>query len=548
MRIQFFTTAGLAVAFSFFIHSLALGQKNNDLPAGWHLLDKKTDGYQGISLQKAYDFLKGKNSEKVIVAVLDGGTDTTHEDLKAVLWRNPKEIPGNQKDDDGNGLADDYFGWNYLGHADGTNINKENLEAVRVYHQLKDKFGNNTVANTDDPDYAIWQQAMKKLDVGPEERFNFRLIKATTEALQQQDKILQIAMGREEFTLDLLEAFQPADNDAKRARMGFLRTAQMLEMEGTMTNTAIMKDLTQYLEMQDALINAATKPFTNYRDAIRNDAASMDVVHYGNADVMGGDAKHGTHVSGIIGAIRGNGLGMDGVADNVTIMTLRVVPDGDEYDKDIALGIRYAVDHGAKVINMSFGKDVSPQQQWVEDAIRYAAEKDVLLVHAAGNDGQNLDENENFPTQKMKDGTLAGNMITIGASGDLKYKDGLAASFTNYGKAMVDVLAPGVRIYSTVPAGNQYSFEQGTSMAAPVVSGIAALIRGYYPSLSAAEVKAILMESADLSYATENTKKPGGGPKDKIQFGELSASGGIVNAYNALKMAEERAAAKQKNR
>jgi len=115
---------------------------------------------------------------------------------------------------------------------------------------------------------------------------------------------------------------------------------------------------------------------------------------------MGPDKEeilHGTHVAGIVAQVRNNNIGGDGIANNVEILTVRAVPDGDEYDKDIALGIRYAVDNGAKVINGSFGKSFSPHKQWVFDAIKYAEKKDVLIVHAAGNDAKDIDVENNYP-------------------------------------------------------------------------------------------------------------------------------------------------------
>lgn len=531
------------VAFLFLSFSVQ-GQSDNAGLEGWHLKDKKEEGYSGISLKKAYDLMKGKKPVPVIVAVLDGGIDTTHEDLRMVMWKNEKEIPGNQVDDDGNGLTDDVYGWNYLGSADGNNISKENLEAVRMYHVLKDKFEGKNIEesklnSTDKQQYEIWKQAMSQLEVSPEDKFNFRMILATRQSMAQMDTVLQKAINKTTYSLEELEKFQPEDNEAKRAKFSFVRTTQMFEMEGQMTNTEIFKDLDEYLDKQESLIYAREKPFKNYRTIVGDNPSDLQYKLYGNQDVMGTDAKHGTHVAGIIGAIRNNSLGMNGVAENAVLMTLRVVPDGDEYDKDIALGIRYAVDHGAKVINMSFGKDVSPNQDWVEDAIRYAAAKDVLLVHAAGNDSKNIDVAYNFPTAKMMDGTLAANMITVGASGDDQIKGGMIASFTNYGASMVDVFAPGVKIYSTVPTSNKYSFQDGTSMASPVVSGIAALIRGYYPGFTAPEVKSILMESVDTSMGDEMFPNPSN-PEEKMTMKQLCVSGGIVNAYNALKLAEEK--------
>ncbi|HSK12122.1 MAG TPA: S8 family serine peptidase, partial [Phnomibacter sp.] len=438
-------------------------------PAGWHLLDKTSDGYHGISLGKAYEFLKGKKYQTIVVGVIDGGTDTTHEDLKAVLWRNPADLAGTGHDDDKNAYVDDLYGWNFLGNKKGENIGKENLEVVRLYHQMKDEFENNqidTVALGQEGKwkYTIWKKVENKLNVSSEDRFNYRLIKSTTQSLAKQDTIIQMNIGKPEYTIVELERTTFTDDQAKRARFSFLRTVQMLQFETDKTNTEIFQDLNGYLNQQEGLLTAKEKPLYDYRKILGDNPNDINCRDYGNLDVMGADARHGTHVAGIIGAVRNNGLGMDGVAHNVQLMTLRAVPDGDEYDKDIALAIRYAVDNGAKVINMSFGKEFSPNKPFVDDAIRYAGQKDVLLVHAAGNDSKNVDEADNFPSAVLNDQSLATHMITVGASGDSSIKTGMIAPFTNYGKATVDVFAPGVKIYSTVPTTNRYSFLEGTSM------------------------------------------------------------------------------------
>jgi subtilisin family serine protease len=522
----------------------------NPQKEGWHLLDKTSDGYHGISLEKAYKLMAGKKAQTIIVGVIDSGTDTTHEDLKEVLWRNPKEIPGNNKDDDNNGYIDDVRGWNLLGNPNGENINKENLEVVRLYHYLKGDFENVRIEPaglTEDKKkaYELWNKIEKKLNVSNEDKMNFRLIKSMANTLAKQDTLIQQSFEKQEYTIAELEKAIFEDDYAKRARFGFLRTAQMLQFEPDKTNTEIFEELKGYLEQQEGLMTAKEKPFTDYRTIIGDNQRDIKDTRYGNTDVMAKEAKHGTHVSGIIAAKRNNGIGIDGVANNVQILTIRAVPDGDEYDKDVALAIRYAADNGAKVVNMSFGKSFSPHKQWVDDAIRYAAEKDVLLVHAAGNESENIDEYENYPSAVMNDNTIAGNMITVGASGDSSLKTGMIAPFTNYGKINVDVLSPGVKIYATVPTGNKYAFLDGTSMAAPVVSGIAALIRGYYPELTAAEVKQILVQSVDNSLNDQLFTKPGS-QDEMIAMADLSVSGGIVNAYNALKLAGEWAASKQK--
>jgi len=462
---------------------------------GWHLKDKATDGYYGISLDKAYEFVKGKKSKPVIVAVIDSGIDTTHEDLKPVLWRNEKEIPGNGIDDDGNGYVDDVHGWNFLGGRDGRNVKQDSYEAARVYHKYKSRFEKvtdpTTLSAEDRELYKTWQRAAKDIAPNTENDFNLMLIRNAFNAAKEGDSILQVKMGKKEFTGNDVESFATGDDaDAKSAKRKMLILYNGLSIDLDRKNTEILSEIGDYLAGEEQKAKAAVQAPRAFRaEIVQDNYDDINDRFYGNNDVMANTPFHGTHVSGIIAAARNNGLGIDGVADNVRIMTIRAVPDGDEHDKDVALAIRYAVDNGAKVINMSFGKGFSPEKHWVDDAVKYAQAKGVLLVHAAGNSAANIDTTHNYPTPVFKkDNSRAPNWITVGASGDPKF-GGLVASFSNYGKKEVDVFAPGVQIYSTIPGGTTYGNAQGTSMASPVVAGGAAVFLSYYPVFTPEPVK-----------------------------------------------------------
>jgi cell wall-associated protease len=513
---------------------------------GWHLKDKEKDGYQGISLDKAYEFLKAKNkkSTKIIVAVIDSGIDTTHEDLKPILWTNTKEIAGNGIDDDKNGYVDDVHGWNYLGGANNTSVKDDSYEAARMYHGLKSKYDGKEIdksklSKADLYEYETWKRAEKFVVGGGEDgpAMDPILLKKALTSSQKADSLLQTAMQKKEFTGNDLDAFIPNNEEEKKAKNGILSMMKGNDMLDK-TNKEFMEGFEGFVNGELKKVEAKTSAPTNYRKDITGDEESnWNTRGYGNNDIMSSTPMHGTHVSGIIAAVRGNGIGVDGVADNVEIMTLRAVPDGDEHDKDIALAIRYAADNGAKIINMSFGKDFSPYKQWIDEAVQYAQQKGVLLVHAAGNDSKDLDNKEtfNFPNAKvLATGKTASNWITVGASGDAKL-DGLAASFSNYGKNEVDVFAPGVKIYATLPGGNTYGNLQGTSMASPVVAGVAALIKSYYPNLTPEQIKKAI-ESSTVKSAVK-TKKPGS--SDQVNFSNLSKTGGFVNAFGAVKAAEE---------
>lgn len=526
--------ATLALGLHFISHA-QLEFKN--VPKGWHLKDLKTNGYYGISLDKAYDFIKqkGLKSTPVIVGVIDSGIDTTHEDLKSVLWVNKKEIPGNGIDDDKNGYIDDVYGWNFLGSNDGTkNVEKDSFEAARFYWKLKNKYDGkkeSDIPPADREEFKTWLRAkgdVFKTEGNPgEEEFMLQMV----DAMQKGDAIVKKDLKKDVYTCADLQSYAPKELAGRQMKEMMLRICAGNNTDA-ITNAELLSELEKEVD-KIAIKKSAPK---EYRKNIVNDnEADINDKFYGNNNlyVSNDGATHGTHVAGIIGAKRGNGLGIDGVADDVQIMSIRAVPDGDEHDKDIALAIRYAVDNGARVINMSFGKGFSPEKKWVDDAVRYADDKGVLLVHAAGNDAKNNDTTFNYPSAYYLDGSRPKNWITVGASGDEK-AGGLVAAFSNYGKRDVDVFAPGVQIYATVPGGNTYRDLQGTSMASPVVAGLAAFIMNYYPKLTASQVKNIILQS--VSKPSKKVVNPQ--TLKEASMSELSVTGGIVNAYEAIKLAD----------
>ena len=508
----------------------------------WHLKDPSTQVY-GIKLEQAYaELLKQKNpKKKIVVAVIDSGIDTAHEDLKPVLWTNEKEIVGNGIDDDKNGYVDDVHGWNFIGGKDGSNVGKDSYEAARVFYKYKTEFGDkaievNSLTAEKKRAYQNYTKAKFQLEAQAKEAAMYVLIlKDVVAKLPSADSILKIALGKQIYTGDDLANFtttEPAVSKARAALLGFFQQTQQMES----TNVTFINELVQFYEGEKSKVEALEKEPKRYRaDVVKDNYDDPKDRFYGNNDVMGTDASHGTHVAGIIGAARNNNLGINGVADHVAIMPIRAVPDGDEHDKDVANAIRYAVDNGAWVINMSFGKSFSPEKTWVDEAVKYAASKGVLLVHAAGNDAKNIDVEDNFPSRNFNSDTLQPfpNWITVGASGATPKE--LAAAFSNFGKREVDVFAPGVRIYSTIPGGNTYGEKDGTSMASPVVAGLAALILSYYPELTAEQVISIIKTSS-MKVSDKSTLKPGT-EDEKVSLYDLSSTGGVVNAYDALNLA-----------
>lgn len=480
----------------------------------WSHLDLLKDSIPGMSVDKAYaELLKGKKGVKVIVGIVDSGVDIEHEDLKSVIWTNNKEIPGNGIDDDKNGYIDDIHGWNFLG-----NITKENLEYERIVH---DK------TLVDETTYAAAKaEKDKKAD---DAKMGIKQMEMAQTGVTKADAVIVKALGKEVYSPEEVEKITAADPEVVKSK------AIMQQMMGYgLSVVDLKKEIKKQYDDLTATVNGGD--YVDYRKQLGDNANDIKALKYGDNNVMGPDKKeilHGTHVAGIVAQTRNNKIGGDGIANNVAILTVRAVPDGDEYDKDIALGIRYAVDNGAKIINGSFGKSYSPHKQWVYDAIKYAEKKDVLFVHAAGNDAEDIDVANNYPNDSDdKKIEFADNVITVGAL-NYEYGENVVAEFSNYGKINVDVFAPGVKIYASTP-NNTYQFLQGTSMASPNVAGVAALIRSYYPKLTAKQVKHILMDSGTA--ITTDVIVPGNS-ENKKPFASLSKSGRIVNAYNALKMA-----------
>lgn len=483
----------------------------------WGHLDLVKDTIPGMSVDRAYsEIIKNKKGNTVIVAVIDSGIDIDHEDLNDVLWTNKAEIPNNGKDDDKNGYIDDVYGWNFLG--DGYN---EQLEYVRILAS----------GDTNNPDYARAEALYDK-------DYNKWLGRKTQyEQIYQQiksaDEVLTKHFGKKEYSKAEIKAIKTENEDLLQAT----KVANFMFGNGMESLADGLKEIGNGLESINDQLNYNLNK--NFKGRLTGDNPNdMSSKFYGNGNVkpVKKSESHGTHVAGIIAAERNNGKGANGVANNVKIMSIRAVPNGDEYDKDVALAIRYAVDNGAKVINGSFGKSFSPHSDWVRDAIKYASDKDVIFVHAAGNDGNNVDVEPNFPDDNVNFKEISNTYIRVGAL-EPKYGSNILAGFSNYGKQNVDVFAPGAKVYSTTPK-NEYDTKGGTSMAAPAVAGVAALIRSYYPKLTAPQVKQIIMDSG---LAIKTKVVVGGDTANVKPFADVVKSGKIVNAYNALIMAAKMA-------
>ena len=503
----------------------------------WHWKDLEKDGVHGVSLFKAQQLLVDLKLKPIpiIIAVLDGGIDTTHPQIKPILWRNPKEIPGNALDDDKNGFVDDLHGWNFLGNAAGENINKASDEKSRVYHRYKNEFKQDKLDSTSwdltkKQAYKIWQQAAAEIVFTDEDADNLSFIKMARNAVVKMGIILIKEIEDSNFTTEQLETYQPIGKLTADTKISYLRTMQALGIDRLAGHHSIVEDLNEYISGKEQSAVSIDTPPEDLRKKITKDQYdNFNDQYYGNNDITGPNAKHGTHVAGLAAGIVDTNFTKSNFNNPIQIMGLRVVPDGDEYDKDVALGIRYAVNNGAKIINMSFGKSYSPEQPWVDSAIRYAASKDVLIIHSAGNESYDLNSKSVYPSpysNVFKD--RANNMMTVGASNDPVIAESILTDFSNFGNQVVDLLSPGNKIYSSLP-NQQYGFLNGTSMSAPVLSHIAALVRAYFPKLSATQVKSILLQSC-WKPSDENMLFPIPKKDQSKKLNEISAEGGIINA------------------
>lgn len=493
----------------------------------WQHKDIITDTIPGISLDKAYnEILNYRIGDTVIVAVIDTGMDINHNEIKDFIWVNTDEIPNNGLDDDKNGYIDDVNGWNFLTDRKNENIVYENWEVVRILRKYKGYFKDTINLDLKDRQhFEEYKRAKRSYELGLQRlEEDIKYVDKFASDQEKAKEVLKKYFPNENYTIDDIYKIDPKGDEVLKEHLMNRITSLYYTMDD--------KWIADYREdnkiIKDYKLNLDYEGRENMVDA---DYKSF----YGNNDVRG-DLKvesHGTNVASIIASNRNNKSKLKGITNMVKIMPIRVVPQGDEYDNDVANGIRYAVDNGAKVINMSFGKEFSMNKKIVTKAIEYAKKKDVLLITASGNDNMNVDRNDYFPNDIENNKEISDCYINVGAN-TYHIDSKILASFSNYGKNNVDVFAPGDDIYVASP-NNEYETNGGTSFAAPIVSGLAALIWSYYPKLKASELKKIILNSGNLYQVNIMLDDQ----KNTISFAELSKSGKIVNAYNALLLAEK---------
>ena len=522
------------------------GYSKVDVPTthgNWFLKDAEKDGFEGLGSDRAIAQYDLKNERQIIVAVIDSGVDVNHEDLKGKIWQNPGETgadaKGNDKatnkvDDDGNGYIDDIYGWNFLGGPDGKHIENETLEMTREMVRFDKRIAAGEILTSEEKNY---YSGVEKVYTKEKNE-----VSETLKTMEPEEKkvvafkaVLKEKLNLEDFSKEALEKIESKDSGVNEAK------SYLLEI--TTKYRSVDRFGRVFENAKNAITYFLNKEFNPRTAIVGDDPDDFSQIHYGNNDVGGPDASHGTHVSGIIAATRGNGVGMDGIAENVKIMVLRAVPNGDERDKDIALSVRYAVDNGANIINMSFGKGFSPSKSMVDAAFLYASEKGVLVIHAAGNDSKNLDVEGNFQNRRVKDAEAKNlskeisTWIEIGASSKDKGLN-LVAKFSNYGKSNVDIFSPGVELNSTIP-DNKYAVFSGTSMASPAAAGAAALLMSNFANMTAVQAKAIMLNQKRVHEGL-SVRLPGSDKLDlPVLFSGLSITGGIVDALKCVALATQ---------
>jgi cell wall-associated protease len=500
----------------------------------WQFLDIEKDTLAGTSLNRAYkEIIKQKKGKPIIVAVIDNYMDIHHEDLKPAIWINKKEIPNNNIDDDHNGYVDDVNGWNFLGNKD-EDLLYANTESTRILKILEKKYPNFLNFNGNKIDSLLYIKTTNRYRKDKEEVDQLK-VQMSNYLVKYRNglKDLQKSFNKNKFTLSQFDSLYKINinNNSLVESILFMREVYRLGK----TYESLKKDS---IKIENQYKTTYKEGYYD-RSLLGDNEFDLKYNKYGSNNMWKNIAlnHHGTIVAGIIAANRANKIGVEGFGDQIKIMPIRTTPSGgSEHDKDVSLAIRYAVDNGAKIINMSFGKTSSAYPQLIKEAILFAEINDVLIVAAAGNNSSDNDIEPFYPIDyDINTGVeYCNNFIKVAAI-TTDADQYFLASFTNYGKKTVDIFAPGYFLKTTYPE-NRYAYLDGTSMATPIVCGVAAVIRSYYPKLTASQVKQIILDSG---VAYDNLKVQVPGEKEGIlkPFSELSKSGKVVNVYNAMIMA-----------
>jgi len=502
----------------------------------WYHMDYQKDTVPGISLSKLYDSgLLDNPKSKVVVAVLDTKLDIHHEDLQQQIWINDDEIPDNDKDDDENGYVDDINGWDFLSNSNGEYVKYQSTEALRIIKKYREKYEDidtSAIDSYNKDEYELYQRAIQNYNESVSMYSGaVSFMDNLMTRYEQADQIFDKLLPSESYSISAIDSVLLLNSDSTTMSHGEFLKYTIQEDLG-------IDNLETYKELYSGILNNSLNIDNEYRTMLCDDLRNIKDAYYGG-NIVYGDVpfQHSIAVTGVIGANRANNIGIKGFSDNIEIMPIVMVASGDEEDKDIAVAIRYAVDNGAKIINMSWGKEFSLNEKWVGKAIKYAADHNVLIVHGSGNESSNNDNKTFYPNDNMAGVSSVDNFIEVGAS-TYTIDSTLIAHFSNYGQEAVDVFAPGVKIYTT-EINDNYGFSEGTSLAAPLVSGLAALLWTHFPNLTALQIKEIILKSGN-SYDVPVVIIDSNGEKKTVPFNSLSKTGKVINAFNAFTLAKEK--------
>ncbi|MDR3189265.1 MAG: S8 family serine peptidase [Prevotellaceae bacterium] len=537
-------------------------------PEEWQHKSPETDSLYGAGINNAYRLLNGRKPAKTVTVALVGyGMDVEQEDLSGAIWTNPNEKP-NGKDDDGNGYIDDLHGWNFLGTPDRKSLNRLSRVGDREFFRLKDKYAHYIYAQG--KCYTLDTLTQQVVEIAPPanraEFDYFRNVvlpeapiggsfmgvlfaKMVVAFVHNADRELRQKYPDKTLTKRDFEATYDVQSPDTLLSVLTGSVHLLFMSAGSDSWDAVLKFAdTEYVQHQQRGYERHLRnTFLGERRYIGDNPYDITDKRYGNNNLAAANAGQGVALAGVIGGRRNNGIGVNGVAERVKIMSLRVDADfyGEPYMKDVANAIRYAADKGADVIQLGKTNAIYPQpwSKWVDEALRYAEEKGALVVIPMMDLSYSLDDKPFYPTRRVNGGELS-NVITVAASD----ANGNPYSTVNFSSKELDIFAPGVEIKSISSKEEKYSIQSGSELAAAMVSGVAALIKGYYPKITPAELRALLMNTVTPRSEAEVAKSfvmytngvQGRRVKDVFMFKDLCVSGGILNAEKALAEAGKR--------
>jgi subtilisin family serine protease len=550
------------------IASLLIGVAGYAQNENWHHLAPE-DGVFGAAIERAHAAARESGlrpaRRPITIALIGGGIDISHKAISDIIWVNRRERRINGRDNDRNGWIDDRHGWNFLGN-DTMTINSLSTMGDREFLRLKDKY-NHFLFVEDGIAYMFDDELGALVETEPPadmEEFEYFLRVVTESELAETNRGVMLAKAVVWYIREIGHSMRMAYPERVLTRTDFgefVRAQQsttamqdalfaFIDLMFMSANTEDWNTMaafadTEFIPIQELRHERAmARRFPRERELIGDDPNDLNDKGYGNNNLLANNALRNTMIAGIIGAGGGQSE-IRGITNNVQIMTLRIEADfGEPYMKDMALAIRYAVEQGADIIQLGATNRLFPRHQshWVEEALRYAEQRNVLVVIPVRDLSSNLDDFPFYPNRNLSTGTLS-NIITVAASDSL----GNPFLWANFSETELDIFAPGVEIKSAMP-GNRYAIDSGSAYAAAMVTGVAAFIKNYFPQITPAQMRQLLIDTVtdrsdaevEKQYRATAGSMRGRIATDLFLFSDLCVSGGILNAERAIKEAGRR--------